>query len=362
VDPDTDLVDGQEVHVTGDGFTVVEPGFGGYAQIDQCVIPAIDVATDCDRETGTGGGVDLQGHLDATVDLEAVLHLRGGVTHDCRTGGCGLLVRDYDEPAVEGALVPLDYDPDGPLRPVPTLVADPDTDLVDGDLVHLTGSGWEEGAVGLLQCRAAPANFDQCDFGTFESVEATETGDVDDSVRADAVLHVGRGREVDCRVEACSLVATQDESFRHLVEVPLGFDPDARLVDIAITVSPSTGLHDGDRVQVTGEGRGDAEMLALQCVGHATTWWDCDFEGATTIGNGDDLEAAGPDLQPFSARVTVVRELHLANGDVVDCTLTPCSLVVAEDPNFVVAGRASLEFARVDAVPGPVIAAPPFTG
>ena len=367
VDPDTNLVDGQEVTVTGDGFEVVEPGFGGFADIVQCREPAVDFEADCDQSTWGGGFVDLDGHLEETVSLEAILRLAGGATHDCRTGGCVLLVRDYDEPWAEAALLPLGFDPGGALRPPPTLVADPTTDLVDGDWIEVTGSDWEEGIVYLFLCAAGATSYDDCDPETFHDADVTVDGDVSTMVNVRTRLLVNTGEELDCRVDACSLVATQDESFHRLVEVPLTYDPTGGLVDITISVTPNADLQDGDVVHISGEGRGDGQMIAAQCLAGAKTFAQCDFDTANGVGGGDDgliglFNRRDPTLEPFEAPFEVHRVLHLNDGQRVDCALRPCAVVVGEDYLLDVAGRAALDFARAPATVDPITATPTFTG
>lgn len=359
VSPDTDLVDGQEVTVTGDGFQ------GGWAELVQCRLPALDIEADCD--TGTFDGARAPGgHLDHTLALEGLLRLGGGVDHDCRTGDCVLLVKAFDEPYAEAALAPLGFDPSGPLRPPPTLVVDPATDLVDGDLVGVTGAGWDEGLLYLAMCRAGAVEFDDCSYEFLEFADVTDVGDVNSSFAVRTRITLGDGTRLDCRVDACSLLGAQDETFRRTVEVPLAFDPDGGLVDITVEVTPSTGLRDGDVVTVRGEGRPVGEMYAVQCVGHATDYRDCDIGTIDGIGGGPDAAPRrAPRLHPFEGRVEVRRELQLSGGGTVDCALTPCVLVVAEDFGFDVAGRAALDFARGAAggsAGGPITGSPTFAG
>ena len=90
VDPTTDLVDGQEVTVTGDGFGTGR--YNRYVEIFQCRLPAAGY-DDCDPGTYEFDQADQDGHLDSKAHLEARLRFPDGTTLDCRTGGCALLVR-----------------------------------------------------------------------------------------------------------------------------------------------------------------------------------------------------------------------------------------------------------------------------
>jgi hypothetical protein len=380
VDPDTGLVDGQTVNVTGDGFEVFEPAFGGFAEIAQCRLPASGRA-DCDPTTVESGSVDVQGHLDADVVLDAVLDFEDGTSLDCRTGGCGLSVRDYDESFASGALVALDFDPVGPLLPPPTFSVSPDTGVLDGQVLHASGAGWRPGTfLYLVQCRAAATTLDDCSFEDLEYADADENGAWSRALIARAVLPLGDGSHLDCRVEACSVFATRTESVVGALEAPLGYDPTGPLLQPTLTLARSTGLDDGDVIGVGGQGaRRRGQLLMVQCVAAATDSSGCDrsTEDWTATHGRDVLEAEGAEgAEPvgvhWNSRFEVHRILHLAGGRTVDCALSPCALVVSESVDdlmdFDRSDRAALGFDRsplgtaVDPADGPVSASPTFAG
>jgi hypothetical protein len=217
----------------------------------------------------------------------------------------------------------------------------------------------------VLFCRAGVTDFNDCGFETFEFADVDGSGNIDLTIVAHTKLLLDDGTRLDCRVDACSLVVTEDESFRDLAEMPLSFDPAGGLVDISVSVTPSTGLHDGDVVQVDGEGRAGAGAFGLQCLANAQDFGACDFDTAHGFGGGGIIALFGrrdPTLAPFSGQYEVTRELKLENGRTVDCSLVPCALVVTEGSGLDVAGRAALDFARVPATVDPVTATPTFTG
>jgi hypothetical protein len=249
-------------------------------------------------------------------------------------------------------------------------VVDPAVDLVDGDLVHVTGTGWPAGDdVYFSLCRTGATAFSDCARPAVDGAHVDAQGELDTDVGVRSRLRLGLrddGDELDCRVDACSLVATSGDGFRRSADAPLAFAPDGGVVDIAVRVTPSAGLRSGQRVTVEGEGYPDTTMTAIQCLASAETIYQCDFDTWVGIGHGsgDDFFSPrrDPTSAPFSGRFVVVEKLILGNGRRVDCSLTPCAVVVADDPDFDVTGRAAIDFAPDPATVGPVTATPTFTG
>ena len=371
VTPDTGLVDGQEVLVTGDGFHH-DPGFGNGAYMLECRVPVAG-RQDCDDFTAQGADVDVDGHVEAPYTVATILELPDGSTHDCRTGDCVLVVQDLDDILAEAALVPLGFDPGGALLPLPTLDATPNTGLVDGDRIHVTGDGWEpQTFVSLLLCRAGADTIEDCGREDLGRLAWTGSGHIDEILAVRTVLHTYAGDRVDCRVDACAVVATTNEALRRAVEVPLSFDPAGGLLDLTVEVRPDRGLMDRDEVLVTGTGgRPGTWLIARQCLARATSYRQCNMADLGGIFVPRRAGRADPTGQSFSRRLVVHRVLHLNNGERVDCALRPCVVAVSEEENLGIDARAAIDFARAggggdgdgggDGV-GPVTATPTFTG
>ncbi len=139
----------------------------------------------------------------------------------------------------------------------PTLTVMPATDLVDGQVVTVSGSGWQAGAeVSVLTC--AEAGYPCLGL---ERVVADGAGAFGLTYTVRAFGHSSDW--VECRVLACDLVAKTPRG--EPVRAPLTFDPDAPLLDQGVAnVTPSDSLIDGERVQVTGAGwAGDTVEVQL---------------------------------------------------------------------------------------------------
>lgn len=364
VTPDTSLIDAQEVTVAADGIPTGGPGQRGYVEMLQCRTPVLARTADCDLGTADYAETDTAGHLDHLYEVETVLYLPGGETHDCRTGGCSLAVYSYDDTLAEGALVPLGFDPLGPVRPPPILTVDPASDLVDGEIVTIDGTGWPARAyVGVIPCVTGASDINDCDFEYHETFRADAAGHIEGRVGVAAELWLGPGDQVDCRATACSLFALVDGWIPRAVEVPLDFVPDGPLLSLSVEVTPSTGLHDGDEVLVSGgHARPDAFLRLAQCAADTSYFRGCD------VANQDYLETplqgrADVGLS-FAATFTVHRVFRDLDGRLIDCALVPCVLIVnGEIDSIERAARVPLGFAAVPVDPiAPIGATPPFTG
>lgn len=153
VTPSTGLADRQAVAVSASGF---EPHTA--VLIAQCPASSGDVpaAPAFDRcGLVRFAGVDADGTARASMPVRRVLGAPGSAGVDCavQVGTCVVVVSAYDGVFPYGA-APLAFDPDAPPVPPPTISAHPTTDLVDGAVVTVTGSGFTPHAqVALVQCR-----------------------------------------------------------------------------------------------------------------------------------------------------------------------------------------------------------------
>ena len=316
VTPDTDLVDGQLVTVDGSGFgddpiTGIFPCAKAMG-IDGCDFSSVEIfnpnASTFSREV----------HVDAILQTEA-----GDI--DCRThvDGCRLVANEA--PSLAGAAkADLGFDPDAPLEPPPTVAVDPNTDLVDEQVVHVTGGDARpDESLLLAQCPAGATElYERCE--NFWGVVADANGDFELDYQVEAVFQTyyysGEGARpsdgslppeaVDCRVEACELVVTADERLDRAGRAGLSFDPDAPLrPEMTISVVPNQDLVDGQVVDVRAAGMTpDGPVDVIECslnsdldgsgceldrVQHLTA--DADGEIATTYAVNDELDtASGP--------------------------------------------------------------------
>ncbi len=141
VDPTTDLVDGDALAVTIDGF---DPNRA--STLRQCRAGAT-TAEDCSTRVITTNGVP--GPLSGFFVVWALLDTPTGPV-DCRTESCSIIFEQGDFASIVEVVTA--FAPDGPVLQ-PTVVTSSTTGLANGDVVTITGSGFRPyDAVYIDQC------------------------------------------------------------------------------------------------------------------------------------------------------------------------------------------------------------------
>lgn len=216
-----------------------------------------------------------------------------------------------------------------PAPPGPTVSVTPATGLVDFQLVRVTGSGFDPGALlEYFECRGGAVSEADCDGFNADFVDADAAGNVDFTVPVDARIYLPDGTEVDCRTDpaGCEIGVGYMLDADLWPEAALGFDPDAPLRPVVTaTADPRTGLQDGDVVALHGENLSfREESFAFLCAaGDADPGARCDI---------DRLTRGVPD-QDGSVDMTL--EVHhrfdTPLAGTVDCTAAPggCEIVVS---------------------------------
>ena len=248
----------------------------------------------------------------------------------------------------------------------PVVTVTPATDLVEGDVVHVAVSGslpFSELFVGL--CSAAAPDPNRCDgtVGTARTTDATGAQELD--LAMEAVFQVSTidgSQEIDCRVApGCQLLLftmRTDGSVAQLA-APLAFRPDGPLLPVpTLTTTPATGLVDGQRIQVTGEGfLPDSAVALKQCRVPTTTEADCEQPTVFASVAADGTVSTTFDL------VAIVRPLREPS---FDCRTTACALVgtrgfLNNDPRRT--ASVALDFASDGPLaPAPTLTVEPATG
>jgi Neocarzinostatin family len=124
-----------------------------------------------------------------------------------------------------------------PAWAAPTVTADPSTDLVSGQTIQVSGSGYSaNSSIAVLQC-AAGANdvFANCHIGGFVSVTTDANGSFSTSFTVSRSLPLS-GRTVNCAASpgAC-IIAVSPFASTYLASTPLSFDPNAPFLTITVT-------------------------------------------------------------------------------------------------------------------------------
>jgi acetyl esterase/lipase len=338
VSPGDGLVDGQSVTVSGAG------ALGDYVELLQCEA-APGGWQDCDQETfayveAPGGA------FQTSLRVYAVIGTGAGAV-DCREAGrCVLAATTGGFAPGETATVPLVFDPAAPLLPPPTLTVSPSTDLVDGGIVSVEGSGFvrvpEGWPVQLYQCAPGPAP-DRCrDAGDGVFVDGEGGFALDVPVTARVPVP---GGQHDCRTgpDPCVLVATSSSPDSPRAGVAaLGFDPDGALLpDPVIDVGPLGSLGDFTDVTVTGTGFTPGGRATVEVCRAGATPEPCDVQ------NGES-----PTADATGAVQTAIGVFAVSGGDwpgsALDCRQAPGCEVVATDRARGVAARAPLVFGPPD--------------
>ena len=199
------------------------------------------------------------------------------------------------------------------------LELEPDTDLVDGDVVRARGAGFTPRAsVAIIQCAGADGagSVENCDLSNYILGSADDQGYVDMTITVRRYISTGDG-EIDCAVDddvncavAIGNISNYDES--GVATVWFDGNVDGKRSPV-ITVEPTTGLRDGDPLVVTGANfaPGDTVQLSQCVIGGSWSFSGCFSSGFVT----DTVTADGDGS--FTATVSATR--HLASGSDFDC-------------------------------------------
>jgi CubicO group peptidase (beta-lactamase class C family) len=217
------------------------------------------VITQCDT---SGNACERRGAIDASggagqTTIRVRRTLLGSAYVDCARRDCVIRAQSV---AAGGPSVsaPIEIDPTvAVVRP--TIAADPSVDLVDRELISISGSGFEPDQFvqifqcSLLQCIRRPG------YGF---------AGPDGSFSEPARLRVSRDIDgIDCLDVRCYLLAFAVGIADHTTAAAISFDaavPPAP--EPSVTVDPVVGLRDGQTVMVTGTGFLPDEYVGLvQC-------------------------------------------------------------------------------------------------
>jgi Neocarzinostatin family len=284
VTPHTDLVQYQTVTVAGSGFP---PGAG--AQILECTSNPASYS-DCASYSVGFAPVGANGSFSTSVAVRRVLHLSGGDV-DCASapGACSLFASSYGATPVVAAAA-LGFDPSAPLPPPPTITVAPDTDLVQGQQVTVTGSNFAPNQpVAVGECVTGFSVQGGCGPGTSAYVVADGTGAFTTPLTAQRGVRDYSSfppAVLDCASapQACSVVAFGFE-FGDSASAPVDFDPSVPIVLPTVTVTPQFGLADRSFVSVHGNGftPGD-EVVISECDADAASFGPgCSTQGTSAF-------------------------------------------------------------------------------
>jgi acetyl esterase/lipase len=320
VTPDDHLTDLQTVTVNGSGLV-----WRNYGQLVQCAADVSD-ASECDFQTLVDFETAEDGSFEVAYQVSTLIEAGGNGIVDCRIPDSCVLVttQDYSLTPERSAVAALAFDADAQPT-VPTLTVTPDVDLVDGQTVSVTGSGFRPNYwVDFMLCGSEPS-YESCQWlNGFAETGPDGTFTTDLPVFA---LKTTDGGDVDCRSSAdpCVLVATSGSpTSPRAGRAPLHFAPDAPLLPPpTITVEPSTGLPDAANVTVTGSGFTPHGYAYVNVCAAGGGFDSCDPQAevfATPDANG-----------AFTVDLGVASSFENWEGEPIDCLAAPGCEVRAED-------------------------------
>jgi hypothetical protein len=265
------------------------------------------------------------------------------------------------------AAVHLAFAPAAGAAPGPTVIT-PNADLVDGQVVTVTGTGYDPfQRLEIFQCVAGAVDEFDCDLRNAYESGADGAGVFTFAFKVDARIYVGDPRgpiadldEVDCRAApgACVIgigyVLDADEA----QTAPLFFDPDAPLSPpVAMTATPTEGLVDGQIVTVNGFNLTDREeTFVYQCIAGAEP------SGATCDFPIDDVRGVAAPDGTITLEWPAKAVLYPPFGGTIDCTTAPGACEVVLSWGFIGApdriARTPISFGGPTPPPPPPPAAP----
>lgn len=109
----------------------------------------------------------------------------------------------------------------------PVISVSPSTDLVDGQVVTVTGAGYSaNSSLGMVQCVAGADSIDDCDGRTATSFSADATGGYRKPLTVYRTIHHNVGQTTDCsQPDACIVASVYIHGFQGLATHPLHFTP-----------------------------------------------------------------------------------------------------------------------------------------
>jgi hypothetical protein len=228
VTPSTGIIDGADVQVTVSGSPIDD------LHTNQCRMPVgANRATSQCTDTMYGFNLDGWGSGQLTMPIKATV----SSTDDCRTGPCAVVLGDNGGTFV-GDPTPIT------VAPAPVVTFQPTSSLLDGQAIAVTGQHLRPGDYDVYHCKGV-----QCDNdGTPPIVTVGTDGVLDTTVPAvQRFTSSSDGQYQYCRADACEIVLNsfaQGEVARSAYGLSAG----------TLMVTPSTGLADGQTVQVAGSG------------------------------------------------------------------------------------------------------------
>ena len=172
----------------------------------------------------------------------------------------------------------------------PTITITPNTGLTSNQAVTIAGSGFSPGAsLAAVECIGTATTTAGCDLNAINPISVTATGTFTVTFYVQTGT-IGNGTCGTSAADANCLIAVGTLAGTLVASGPITFaTASSTPTGPSITVTPATGLKNGETVTITGSGftAGDS-LYAVQCLVAATSAAGCDTTGATPITANSD--------------------------------------------------------------------------
>ncbi len=172
----------------------------------------------------------------------------------------------------------------------PTLTITPNTGLTSNEAVTIAGSGFAPGAsLAAVECIGTATTTTGCNLNAIAPIGVSSSGTFSMSFYVQTGP-IGSGTCGTSATDTHCLIAVGTLAGTLVASGPITFAvPSSTPAGPSITVSPSTGLKNGDTVTITGSGFTPGDSLyALECLATATSAAGCNAAGATPITANSD--------------------------------------------------------------------------
>jgi hypothetical protein len=335
-DPSTGLLDGQSISVSGSGLAAKNDDL-----LAECVTGATSPVESCDVETVKTVKTGASGSFTTSYTAVRMIEVGGSSsTVDCATAdACILVVIDGNLSILAGT--PISF-ADVVVVP-PTVTAVPDSGLLDGQKITVSGTNWSPGA--LIALGECPVNGSVCGFITSgkRGITVGSAGTFSGSFTVSRFIE-GEDGVLDCaQPSTCLLEAVNAGDPDQTATTPITF-ADVVVVPPVLTATPSADLVDGQNITVTGTGFAHHDIIELvECAAGVAD----DAECGGLDGEGNVVEAKTDSRGRLTATTfNVARVLTLGNAT-VDCAVAPGCVIGAvdeESPEQVPAAVTALTF------------------
>jgi hypothetical protein len=234
-----------------------------------------------------------------------------------------------------------------------SVTVDPSTDLLDGQTVTVTGSGFKASTdYVLLECQAGATKVPTgCGLVDLDFISSDSTGSFSTPFDVARMITLeASGTTIDCAVQSCVLDVGTEKGALTSASAPISFD-DVAIVPPTVSADPSTDLRDGQTITVSGTDFSPNALIEIV---------ECETAGSSASCDPDTGYPADADSDgTFSTPYPVTRVIDDGGGP-VDCAVSSCVIMAVNPEEADQEATTPIAFADVP-IKTPTLAASPST-